>query len=465
MAFDNVVSILSEGVSYYLSGSTKTNYTGTGTPWTAETTTPYRLSLNDGSPIWVPQPSPARLVMSGGILVDQSYDTIVESVGVQMYANSADNAIALLRQLRQVLNTALWSLPPLLVIQGGTNTAYYEIYGADVVETASYITEGSATNIVIRATITWTRAAHGGVASLTTLQSGITVTNSGTGANNNTRALGALTGDLIYDGMPLNIKFAPASAGSRYRFTFATVYQRTYVTAISGSDTTSSTTGVPAWTDTTAALTNPARTRNGLRLKVLLRCTSISAKARVRLTITNGAGTSTFWEGPWVASPGSTGVCQIDITPQGVALDFVRRAMFESGDLSFILYIKSTDGTSITVNTHSVEYLLAYTFCRLSSGSIAISTSNSSFVAIEQAQNLNGTAYVPCIGTAQAGIDTAGTDFPYTPISKYGTLPRAISGASLYFSWTDTNGDHANTDTATVTTQLLPLYQTLRGGS
>lgn len=470
MGFDNVVFIRSEATNYYLSGSTKTAYTGSGTPWTAEATSPYRLSLNDLTPIWVPGPALTNIITEGGppfvtgrLPLYRSYDNVTEQVGVLMYANSADNAVFLLRQLRQILNTALFSLPALLSVQGGTNTTYYEIYGGDVVETSSYLAEGNTTNVVIRATITWTRAAHGGVTSLTTLQNGITVTNSGTGANNNTRSLGALTGDLIYDGMPLNVKLSPDVGASGVLFYFATVYQRTYTTAIAGSDTTSSTVGSAAWTDTTASLSDPARTRNGLRFRAIVRLTSISAKARLRISLISKASLDTLWRGPWCASLGDTGVCIVDATPQGVPLDVIRRAGLESGDVSVFMEIKSTDGTSITVNTHSAEFLLYYTFCRIdfttSIGGAA------GWLQIEQAQNLNGTAWVPCRGVAYGAQTTSTIDYIDHALPIRGTLPRAVSGASLYFNWCDLDGGHDNTDTATVTTQLLPIYQTLRGGA
>jgi hypothetical protein len=465
VASPNTVAIVSAGTNYFFwdHSGTRTAYAGSGTPWTAVGTSPYTLSLNDQTPSWVPTPAPQMVLSSGGppFMVGRQplfigYDVITEQVGVQLYASSKDNAIALLNQLRLILNTALFSLPALLSVKSGTNTGYCEIYRADVSELGSYIVEG--TGAMWRAVITWTRAPFFSPSTLTTLQSGITVTNSGTGANNNTRTLGSPVGDLIYEGQPINVTIDTAQ-NARYFF-LATVYQRTYNAGISGTTTTSSTTGAVAFNDATAGITDAARTRNGLRLRVMLRHTTISAKAQVQVQLVSPTSSQTLWRGPWVA-PDTTGVGQIDATPQGVPLDIVRRALLETGDVNVGLLVRSNDGTSVSINMHSAEYLLYYTFCRIDT---TTSVPANAFLTIEQAQNLNGTAYVPSPGSAYVAETSAGTDYLSDIADVRGTLPRAISGASLYFSWLSDSFVHTNTNTAAVTTTHLPLFRTARGG-
>jgi hypothetical protein len=406
MGTKNTVAIISEGVTYFLSGPGTTNYTGSGTLWTVESTSPYTLSLNDATGgIWVPTPAPAQVIYGGGPPFSlgkrplySGYDTLTEDVGLQLNASTKDTAIALLNQLRNALMTARFSLPPILSIKGGTNTDYYEIYSAHMPENRLYLSEPEGQ---WRTVITWVRSPIAGMATLTTLQNGITVTNSGTGANNNTRSLSTLTGDLQYEGEPLNIKLDPVAGGSY--FYFATVYQRVYSVAGAGTTTTSSTSGVAAFNDATANITDPARTRNGLRLRVMLRCTTISAKAQVQVRLIGNGSSENIWIGPWVA-PNATTTAQIDVTPQGVPLDFIRRALLTTGDVNVGLVLRSSDGTSVSVNVHSCEYILYYTFCRIdvSSASNQIGTGGLDFLQIEQAQNLNGTAFLPTAGSAYA---------------------------------------------------------------
>ena len=438
---------------------------------TAASTTPF--SIRNRWPLGVADPMP---IMSGGPPFTLGsrplmlgYDNVTETIPINVQGSSHENAVARLQELKRALNTALFSTPALLsVLPTASSTIMYaEIYYAVVRE----LTDDSGNfdawegTTEIDAEITWVRALFFNPAGLTTLQNGLTFTNSGTGANNNTQSLGSPAGDLIYEGSPLNIKIAPTlNSGARYYY-LATVYQRLYVTAISGSDTTSSTTGAAAWEDSTATISDPARTRNGLRLRVMLRCTTISAKAQVQVFLVSRGSGRTLWRGPWV-SAGSTGATQLDATPSGVPLDLIRRATLENGDVNVGLLIRSTDGTSVTVNTHSVEYLLYYTFCRVDATSNITGATGSGFdfVQIESAQNLNGTAYAPLQQpAAYIGGDVSGTDMLNDIADIRGTVPRAISGASLYLSWLSSTFGFDATDTAIVTTTHLPLYRSLRG--
>lgn len=470
MAAPNTVAIISGGTTYnfWNASGTRTAYTGSGTPWTSAATSPYTLSNNQVTPDYVPQPAPASIIATGGPPFSLGsrplyvgYDTIEEQVGVQLYATTKDNAIALLNQLRQILNTALFSTPALLSVKGGTNTGYAEIFWADVSELNTYIEEVDGR--VFRATITWRRAPFFSAGSLTTLINGATFNNVGTGANNNTQSLGSITGDLLYEGSPLNILIAPASGdGIRYLYA-ATVHQRIYNAGIAATTTTSSTSGTAAFNDSTAGLTSPARTRNALRLRVILRTTSISAKAQVQIFLVSSTSSRTLWKGPWVsAGGGATGQTLIDATPSGVPLDLIRRSELGGSDVNVGCLVRSTDGTSVSLNLHSAEYLLYYTFCRIDTTTV-LSGTNDEALQIEQAHNLGG-QYVPSPDPGAYAVDTTGTDVLADIVDLRGTLPRAISGASLYLSWLQTSYAYVSSDLATVTVKHLPLYRTLRGG-
>jgi hypothetical protein len=463
MAAPNTVAIISGGTTYnfWNASGTRTPYAGSGTPWTSAATSPYTLSNNDATPDWVPGPAPASIIATGGPPFSLGsrplyvgYDTIQESVGVQLYATTKDNAIALLNQLRQILNTTLFSTPALLSVKGGTNTGYAEILWADVSELNTYIEEVDGR--VFRATITWRRAPFFSAGSLTTLINGLTYTNAG--SSNNTRSLGAITGDLLYEGSPLNILIAPAS-GFRYLYA-ATVYQRIYNAGIAATTTTSSTSGTAAFNDSTAGITSPARTRYGLRLRVMLRTTSISAKAQVQIFLVSSTSSRTLWKGPWV-SAGAIGQTLIDATPSGVPLDLIRRSELGGSDVNVGCLVRSTDGSSVSLNLHSAEYLLYYTFCRIDTTTVLLGA-NDEALQIEQAHNLGG-QYVPSWQPGAYAMDTTGTDVLADIVDMRGTLPRAISGASLYLTWMGTSFAFDSTDSAVVTAKHLPLYRTLRG--
>lgn len=466
MASPNTVAIISGGTTYnfWNASGTRTPYAGSGTPWTSAATSPYTLSNNDATPDWVPGPAQASIIATGGPPFSLGsrplyvgYDTIQESVGVQLYATTKDNAIALLNQLRQILNTTLFSTPALLSVKGGTNTGYAEIFWADVSELSTYIEEVDGR--VFRATITWRRAPFFSPASLTTLINGATFKTVGTGSNNNTQSLGSITGDLLYEGSPLNILIAPSS-GIRYLYA-ATVHQRTYNAGVAATTTTSSTSGTSAFNDSTAGITSPARTRNKLRLRVILRTTSISAKAQVQISLISSTSSRTLWKGPWV-SAGATGATLIDATPSGVPLDLIRRSELGGSDVNVGCLVRSTDGSSVSLNLHSAEYLLYYTFCRIDTTTVLLGA-NDEALQIEQANNLNGTAYVPSSDPGAYAMDTTGTDVLADIVDLRGTLPRAFSGASLYLSWMGTSFAFDSTDSAVVTVKHLPLYRTLRG--
>jgi len=466
MGTKNTIALISGGTTYYLSGgaATQTSYAGSGTPWTAESTTPYELSLNDTTGnIWVPQAAPAQTIWSGGPSfrlgrspLYRSYDNITETVGIQLRATTKDNAIALLRQFIQALNTALFSAPCVLSVQGGTNTAYYEIYSADAQENELYLREPDG---VFRATITWVRSPFGGVSSLTTLINGTSYGNGSGSAN--TVSLGALTGDLVYEGMPMNIRLVPSAAG----------YDRCYVASVlsrTKSTVTSTVTGFTSTYPTGSAFTATGSisvtslvTNAALRFRVLVRFTTLTnpTKAQIWGHINYGGAVGQRDVPLPIVTLGSDTTAQL-IDLGGYPLDTLRNAITTAPNVTVKLQVSSTDGTAVTLTLDYVETLLYYDFCSIT-GSRSASTDRMYLLG---AQNLNGSAYLP--SAIPGALITTNTDTVRNLGVLRGTLPRAFSGASLYAT-TVTSGTNAHTasDTITVTAQLAPLYRTLRGGT
>src|SRR5262249_27246940 len=127
--------------------------------------------------------------------------------------------------------------------QGATNIMYAEIYSATVQEDVTWLNPTGGFG-EFHATITWTRSPFFGMVSAgETLLNGVTFTNTGTGVNNNTQAFATGSGDLIYEGQPLNI-FTNVYSQTAARFYLGSVKSRTYDTTSAGAYSTTSTTGV-----------------------------------------------------------------------------------------------------------------------------------------------------------------------------------------------------------------------------
>lgn len=477
MSFDNVVYLISSGTNYYLSGSTTTPYTGSGSPWTAENTTPYRLSLNDATPIWVPTPAPTHTIFSGGppitngrAIIDRSYDNVTEQVGIQIRANSADNAIALLKQLRTILNTALYSVPCVLAIQGGSNTVYFEVYSADVVETPSYLTEGSSTDILIRTTVTWIRSFAGSRLSTgETLISAGAFGNVGTGSPDNIVPYNTGAGELIYEGQPLNIQFVPDSTANRAlsRLYLASIYSRTYSTVAGAPFSTSLTTGATFYTHSNWTITD-ILTRKGIKPRTIFRCSSApSSNLQVRLRMFFASSAVPFYTGPWFTPPASSWYVDMGKFPT----DMIRRSKgLTSVSVVAQLQGRSTNGSSASISPTYIEQILYYDWCRLDQGTPGLLTTDGTnyLLADTFAEQTDAVCLPHRTGQAFAVLTTTPADEIWTP---RGSVPRYFSGASLYVAWSDQNSgtpadhEHQTTRTAVATVTHAPLWKTLRGGN
>jgi len=459
----NTIYLISGGVNYYLSGGapTQTPYNGSGTPWTSEATTPYELSLNDATgSIYVPQPAPVQTTYSGGppfmnnrVPVTQSYDTIIESVGIQLKAtdgapNAKDNAISLLRQLRQILNTALYSRPCVLVIQGGTNAGYYEVLAADVPENALYLSEPDGH---WRATITWTRTAHATKSSLDTLLNAVTFTNIGDTSNNDKDflQLGTINGDLASsgNGQPMRVTLDTPSTSGAFVGYVSVAKSRLY-DAVATAISTTSTSGV----DVTGTQLTNISDDEATSIRFIGRFASPSSNLEVQ-AVASINGAQTIYSSEWFL----TG------TANGTYIDFgyiklprnLRRG--KAVTIQCTIRARSTNGASATATLSYIEIVQYYTWLKIPSITF-ISTSYQ--IDIVGADSSVG-GYVREIAPEFAYLSTGGTATAIVP--TIGTFPRAYAGAGLYLAWTWA-GIHTTTATFDdVTAQSAALYQTVRG--
>jgi len=457
--------LISGGVTYYLAGGSAAQvpYAGSGTPWTVQTTTPFELSLNEATPIWTPAPAPTVPILGGGppfrtgrSLIAKSYDNVTESVGIQLRATSPDNAVALLRMLRQVLNTTLFDSPCILAVQpdGFTNTTYFEILYADVPETPDYIAENASGAAIFRAVITWVRTiGHAGA--LTTLINAVSIRNRGTSAPDDVESLGTPVGDLIYEGQPLNMKLD--AAASTDRMYLATIYERV-TSSVANSQTTSTS---QVFTAATPTLTN-ARNR-GLKLRILARFDTFTNPGKIQLRANvYSAGLSLVFASELFALPAGASTTSTLLDFGYFDLSVLRSVHAATLVPSIQFLLVSSDGTSVTARLDYVETLLYYTFATVPSANTASTRS----LVVEQANDYNVNGIVTPNAAPRVYAITTSTGVFYSMVRYRGTLPRAYSGASLYLGWLSAgaaaNVSHDTADTVTATVSHIPIAHTLR---
>jgi hypothetical protein len=427
---------------------------------------------------WAPAAATRQEVYGGGppfrigqSLLYNSYGNAIETVPLQLRATSHDNAVFLLQQLREILNTALYTTPCILAVQpdGASNVIYFEIYSADVQESPRFINEEAGMvasgKALLRAIVSWRRSPHGSLITTgETVLNALTFTNTGTGANNDTQAMSAASGDLIYEGQPLNITITPASAATSVRRTLiGSVLNRTYSTTGAGAGSNSSTT-TPATFNTLANWTMTDRlTNNGISPRVVLRfSTAPSANCLLRLAINiAGSSANTFYT-PWVSAREPIQDEQHKLVDMGTfPADILRRnGVVTAPSVGIVLQGLSTDGLSATATLGYSEYIWYYDWARIDT-LFSFSANGTHKLFIDEYPEATG---VPCLpyGSPEAIVYASSSAIQEIGDVR-GRLPRYFSGASLYLGWINTSGGHTTTHTATVTARCAPQWATLRG--
>lgn len=457
--------LISAGNVLYLAGP-GIPYTGTGAPWTVQADSPFKLGMNDvTSNIYTPAPAPSAPIMGGGppfrlgrSLITKSYDVVTESVGIQMYATSLDNAAQLLQLLRQVLNTTSFTAPCILAVQpnGSTNETYFEIYHADVAEMPDYLWENHSGFAVFRAAITWTRSI-GFAGELTTVINGATMRNRSSGTPDDLETLDTLTGDLLYEGQPLNLKI-DCTTNSFARVYLAAVDDRIN-TSVSNARTTSTSV---AFTTATPTISD-VRNRN-LKVRILARFTTFTAPANIRLQAAvydGGLGTNLLYLSPVLSLPaaGSTVSTLLDFGEVPIPT----RSIYASTlSLNVVITLSSASG-SVTATLDYVETLLYRTFALIGAAGLG----NGVSLVVEAANDYTDNAVWVPNRTPRLYTIVTSTGLFLSPIAYRGTLPRAFDAGKLYLAWLKsasvTNDTHDTADTMVVTGDHLPLFHTIRG--
>jgi hypothetical protein len=438
--------IRADGVVIYLVNSSGTPLAG-GSPY-APATTPFGIDSE-----WAPiAPAPA----DGGGDDFLSYAPIDETLTIYYLGTSGSGAATAARLLNEQFTARFNARCVLYARPDGGTAGYYEVYrglAQPLVWSGTKRGPGEgAANIAIDLTLR--RAPFAVDASLTTAINGTSFTNTHTG---NVVTLGALTGDMRYAGLPMNIRVDKPASQSPTVLYLATVYSRTADTTSSTASAVTSTTTGTNYTVSGSIDLSALRTRAGLKLRVMARLSTLTnpSKAQLKVTVAAASG-GTLWVSPWTTLGSNTTAQLVDLG--GIGLDTLRYALSNTSNVTIQATLRSTDGTSVTATLGYVEALLYYDFCKVESGTALGASQRFQLLG---AQNLSGAGWHPQVPETAMIVSTA--DAPIRPVVLRQPLIRAFDGASLYAAWVDANGAHTNTDTTTITASFAPLYRSLRG--
>lgn len=448
---------------YYLSGPGNAAWQGTGTPWTAQATSPYRLAMNDVTGTWTPQIAPGQPVFQGGPpygmgsdLIATGYGNIVETYPLQIYVRAGfpNDAITLKNQLWRTLNSALTSAPCVLAVRPSdtTRTGYYNIYRADIQETEAFINDEAGLGL-LRCKVTWERSPFCGyLGGGETANGTVSLTDNGS-AGANKRLMdptGFDYGDLRHVGQPMNLTFEPDQQTSLIYL--ATVESATYSTTGAGALATSSTTGTQTALNS-VSLASPFYHR--ARARSMMRFSNNTANVQIRVEMRANTGGTTLYVGPWI-TPTASVASIIDMGR--VPITIFREGRPATQSMQLYIGYRSTNGASATTTLTYNELLLYYEFCRVDA--VLNPASEPDYLAI---YSLRGGTNIPGLPRLTPTVATYSTgNAVYDTAVLRGTPPRWHSGKSLWAAW-QRSGGHTTTDTTDLGIEYAPLWNTFRG--
>lgn len=467
----NTRLIDSAGTAYYLSGP-GTPYSGTGTPWTAQATSPIELSMNEKTGQSYTPKAPERVEIYGGgppfrvgsDLISRGYGNVTEEFGLQVRGSTHDDAVAVVRLIKRVLKQATRTRPVVLAYQpnGATNVLYFEIYGGTMQESPSFTNEeAGVTPKLIRATVTWVRSPFGSHLKAAgtqpeTLLSAYTIGNSPTTSPSNLVSMGTSgSGDLITEGSPTYIRMGQITTALNDAVIWLASVAARQTTALGGAASTTSTTGAtlaaPSGITFSSISSNPL-----LQLMLFVRVASMDAIAQIRVEVLSTSGVL-FYTSNWISrdSFATTG----SLLYMG-SVDFSR--LVRSGftvQLNFIIFIRSVTGGVANINATYIEYLEGDSICKIKGGVNILSTGDR--MHLDQYQGITGSVTTPLAATAYVAASTKATS--PAPSVLTGIAPLYISGRSLWIGWEGRSTGHSTSAQMALDLYHAPQYETLRG--
>lgn len=462
------IRFIISGTNYrfaYGATTAPTAYTGSGTPWTVQSTTPFKLRMEG---IWAPKaaepdrsyaPAPAG---GGALAVNAvSYALIEETIPIAIQGTTPAARATALRALRRALAIGLNRRAVILAfevndVSSGMSPVYFEVLHADVQTDARTLTgefQQTATADGRRslwATITLTRRPLGGILQGTDTPE--TVANAAALSNvqgGNTVLITPSRGDLINDGQPLNLTITPAAGVTALRY---------YLATIAGNEVDTTGWGSTALSSSFASL--GVATFSGSNLATLLTQYPVTARLFVRLSaISSSAGLRCL-----LSLAGGSTYHTVDLSGN---VGTVNGTLFDCGDIPIPIApgpgiagnpdlrvdVRAAGSGNATVGY--VEIILYYDYC------VIPGASTSSTVSLELASYPvnDGRVMLP-FEQPQAFTTTGGTQVRQ-PLQILGSAPRARNGASLWLYGTRDDtwpGTHNTSDSYTVNAYSAPLY-------
>lgn len=455
------IRIIAGGVTNFLLNSSGTPTPG-GVP-TAAATTPFSILNED----WVMQSSIPTSAYTGGppfadgaLLAYQAYPNTVQVIPITVEGSSYNNMVSLLQGLRRLINQTLMLLPAVLYYKpnGSTNELYYEIESGYLQEKPGRLNPSAGFNYA-EAELSLVLKPFGvRLSPAESLISAVSFRNTGTGSPDNIQVYSAGSGDLVFEGSPLNISITPAAGSTTYEKVYlATIKARTY-SALSGVPIVVSL--APASPVSLGSMTfnvTDFLTNSGLRCRVVGRFNAAGSPVQYRIVVSNAG--DIFYTSPFFNSPQAGNPAYIDFGP--VPLNYLKRYPGVTAPqitIGFEAWKTSIGSGGFNVTPLSAEAISYYTWCTLQDGGIASAGSSTPIVVASFAEQ-SGSALTTFPPSA---IIRSGTDINAVTTIR-GSVPFYVSGSSLYLAWTNSSGVHVNTENATVTVTHSPQYFTMRG--
>lgn len=427
------------GTNIYFSHGRAKTWNGSGTPWTDPSTTPIGIGMADATgPRWIPQESVPNSVFAGQLPIArsyQSYPNVQEPpIPIHIRATTHDAAVAVLRMLKQELQSVSYRSPAVLVLQpdGATNAACSEIYSASFAINPLFTNDENGHEL-LRTTLTIERHPF------FTNQSSTTSVFSSTSANNaSSHALPTPTGDLYYEGQPINYSITPSNFA-------ASGMSKVYLASCKTPFTTTSQAGNRG-TGTYAIQVNdinPWVNDFRLRMRILQQ---YSAGSGVVQLYVEGVGYS---ERITV-----NGASYVDLGDFPV--DVLRE---NDGSTQITVRMIVVSGSVTLANTTFVPY---YDWCTIAP-TVPESYAGSELI-VRSFRGTSPTSRPRLPLTApQAYFNVSGVALVPAPI--IGTVPRIYPSSRLFIAFHRANGTFNSSDTVSLSATTVPLFLSFRGGA
>jgi hypothetical protein len=453
----STVALVGSTTLYLNNGSRTTRqvYTGSGTPWTAASTTPFVIANNDTTGERWRLITPPRTPLQSGAapfspwLATQAYSVgnRLLSIPIQMAASSDANLSTLKEELLALLYDTLRAEGFYLQVAWASKTVIAGIESAQFQEDARFWNDEQAHHM-LRGTLTLECR----IGSRTAYQTATTTTITNATASS---IFGSVAGDWRRIGQPLNLVLSGGTTldapNVPKRLFLATCHQSGRSSNLNDSLVTSSTSG--GTEQGTLTFAGPSTIRS-TRFRVLAYISNASSNLEVRAIVrynftTTGA---VLYTSPWLAA--GTGNVLVDLGSFNPAL------RYRSGgpDFAINLQPRSTTGANTTGELEYLYLLEYYTF-----GDLRTTYTVPNPITDTQYRINSASPGLTTVGpTPASAVEETGAGVVTQQMEVRGDLPVAIRDATLWVAWIS-NSAFSFSDTCSLNATYLPLYETVSG--